>query len=100
MNKNKLLKELGQFKSVENITSSRGNYIPNQFILDFTGGSLFQSYNSTIVVKLKTTNIYYLGCDWKYSKTTGKYRNLFLCNELKDVKADLKTGKAVLIEDL
>ena len=45
-------------------------------------------------------NIIYLGSDWDYSRTTGKYRNEFLnCNK-KELEQMIKDGKAIIKEDL
>ena len=104
MNKNEIYKKLGSFKCVENMTSSRRNEIPNQFILYFENGQMFQSYKSIIAVVFDTwkskENPYYLGKDWDYSKTTGKYRNDFLNNTKKETLEDLKNEIAILIEGL
>ena len=70
---------------VNNITSNRGNKIPNQFIItDNNGTEYFQSYKS-IIVKRTLSNTYLDKYYWEYSVTTGKYRNIFL-NETKKEK--------------
>ena len=72
----------------ENMTSARGNSIPNQFILEgtFNGGQelgllhcseVFQSYDSIIAVKA-TGQTFLDKNTWDYSVTTSKYRNQFL----------------------
>lgn len=64
---------------VRNMVSDKGNDIANQFIITTDKGRYFQSYNSVIAFipfGNKPTQIdknY-----WDYSKTTGKYRNMFL----------------------
>ena len=63
--------------TVTNMVSNKGNKIANQFIIYTTEGSIFQSYNSTIV-KIENGKTYLDINTWDYSKTTGKYRNLFL----------------------
>ncbi len=100
MNKEQIYKKLGNFIKVENMTSSRGNDIPNQFELTFSNGRVFQSYNSVISIILNDSNVYYLGDDWDYSVTTSKYRNLFLNNDKKTVLEDLEEKKAILIRGL
>jgi hypothetical protein len=76
---------------ISNFTNSKGNKVANQFIINDSEFTLFQSYDSVII---KTTfedgkRVVYLDSNyWDYSKTTGKYRNLFLgenkkANELK-----------------
>ena len=90
---------------VENITSNNGNKIKNQFIItDDRGNEYFQSYNSIIVKKdfdvigegeVKT----YLDQKyWNYSNTTGKYRNIFLGETIKDTKAKIKSGEYILTD--
>lgn len=63
--------------NVKNMTSRRGNYVPNQFIINDKGITYFQSYNS-IIVKIQRGKTYLDENTWNYSKTTGKYRNDFL----------------------
>jgi len=88
--------------TVENMTSSKGNKIANQFIINFKNGmQVFQSYNSTIAIK------YYMGGNdiildknyWDYSTTTGKYRNIFLLETKKVTEHKIKTGE-YLLDDL
>ena len=96
---------------VENITSSNGNKIANQFIItDDNGNEFFQSYNSMIVKKQYTNDfsncvnddqglkIYLDQKYWNYSNTTGKYRNIFLGETIKDTKAKIKNGTYILTD--
>ena len=93
-NKETLMRKLVRFKKVCNMRSDNGNDIPNQFILEFEYGRVFQSYSSIIVVDFyhneklgKYSNQRFFGEDWNASRTTSKYRNKFLgrdtkwCNE-------------------
>jgi len=64
---------------VRNMVSDKGNDIANQFIITTDKGRYFQSYHSVIAFipfgdKPTQLDKNY----WDYSKTTGKYRNLFL----------------------
>ena len=71
----------------------------NQFIIYGDDGSVtFQSYNSIIAVKKngKVT----LGKDWDYSKTTGKYRNLFLSESKVETEKKIKSGIYVIDKSL
>lgn len=61
---------------VENMISSRGNKVPNQFIIKVGDSVYFQSYNS-IIAKVEKGSLT-LGLDWNYSVTTSKYLRLFL----------------------
>jgi len=90
---------------VENITSNNGNKVANQFIItDDRDNVYFQSYNSIIVKK----DFDVIGQDpvktyldqkyWNYSNTTGKYRNIFLGETIKDTKAKIKSGEYILTD--
>ena len=84
--------------SVENIVSSSGNKIANQFVIWTDEGKYFQSYNSVIAFipfdKNEKTILdeYY----WDYSKTTGKYRNDFLNEYKADTEKSIKSGEYLL----
>jgi hypothetical protein len=83
---------------VQNMVSKKGNSIPNQFIIDDdNGNSYFQSYNS-IIVKISKDKIYLDKNKWDYSKTTGKYRNLLLCETKKETEAKIKSGEYILTD--
>ena len=86
---------------VENITSSNGNKIANQFVItDDYGNKYFQSYNSIIAVKY-TSWIFFIGLDqkyWNYSNTTGKYRNIFLNETITETKKKIKSGEYILTD--
>ena len=85
---------------VENIESNNGNKIANQFVItDDKQNEYFQSYNSMIVKKdyeSDQVKIYLDQKYWNYSNTTGKYRNIFLGETIKDTKAKIKSGEYIL----
>jgi hypothetical protein len=87
---------------VENIESNRGNKIANQFVItDDQDNKYFQSYKSIIVKKGYENNKYGVYLDqkyWNYSNTTGKYRNIFLNETIKDTKAKIKSGEYILTD--
>jgi hypothetical protein len=83
--------------TVTNMTSNRGNKIANQFIIYTTEGSIFQSYNSTIV-KIENGKTYLDLNKWDYSKTTGKYRNIFLNENKKQTEQKIKNGEYILTD--
>ena len=90
---------------VENITSSNGNKIANQFvIIDDNGNEFFQSYNSMIAKKVYHNSLNYVVKTfldqkyWNYSNTTGKYRNIFLGETIKDTKKKIKSGEYILTD--
>ena len=62
---------------VENMRSSNGNAVANQFIITSGDKIVFQSQGSVICVKEGDT-VTLDSRYWDYSKTTGKYRNQFL----------------------
>ena len=82
---------------VQNMQSSRGNDIPNQFIITTEDGVFFQSYNS-IIVKKSHGKTYLDETYWNYSVTTGKYRNLFLGENKKDTERKIQTGEYILTD--
>ena len=82
---------------VRNMTSDSGNPVPNQFLIfgpDFTA---FQSYDSVIVLR-KNGKTYLDNATWDYSKTTGKYRNQFLNETIKETRAKIKSGEYILTD--
>jgi len=82
---------------VENMTSTRGNKIANQFIIvDDNNDKTFQSYNSVIAKKINTGLIYLDEYFWDYSVTTGKYRNQFLGEGIADTRKKIEQGVYIL----
>jgi len=87
---------------VENIESSKGNKIANQFVItDDKQNEYFQSYNSMIVKKdyeSDQVKIYLDQKYWNYSNTTGKYRNIFLNETITETKKKIKSGEYILTD--
>lgn len=82
---------------VEQMRSSRGNAISNQFIIRTDKGVYFQSYRSIIAfVPNDHTKKTRLGTNWDYSVTTGKYRNEFLGETKKETQAKLDSKEYIL----
>ena len=78
---------------VYNITNNNGNKVANQFIIDGKNKETFQSYDSIIAVRNKTTNKITLDSYfWDYSVTTGKYRNQFLGEGINETRKKIKNG--------
>lgn len=76
---------------VQNLTSANGNKIADQFEIIDNNKRIFQSYDSIICVienGIVTLDEYY----WNYSKTTGKYRNIFLRETKKETEKKIKQG--------
>jgi hypothetical protein len=98
---------------VENMISSKGNKIANQFVIEeclhYSGSGsytvirkTFQSYNS-IIARISTDPMgpNFIELDskyWNYSKTTSKYRSLFLGESTKQTEAKIKSGEYVLTD--
>ncbi len=78
---------------VRNLTSNSGNAVANQFIIDLKDKCVFQSYNSVIaVINTKTAKVTLDKRYWDYSKTTSKYRALFLGETTKETKTKIEAG--------
>jgi hypothetical protein len=75
---------------VENLTSSKGNTVPNQFQILTNGATYFQSYSS-MIAKVTSQGII-LTDKWNYSKTTSKYLYSFLGMNRKEIEKGLKDG--------
>lgn len=92
---------------VENMTSAKGNDVPNQFIITDTPVNIngeilldcdvFQSYNTVIAVKDLTGRVFLDADKWDYSVTTGKYRNQFLNETIAETRALIKSGEYKLV---
>jgi hypothetical protein len=84
---------------IKNMKSNSGNAVPNQFIINTSEATFFQSYDSIII---KTTfedgkRVVYLDeYYWNYSKTTSKYRNIFLGESSKEIETKIKNGEYLL----
>jgi hypothetical protein len=67
----------------------------NQFVIINGNEELFQSYNS--VIAKKTNNKIYLDENlWNYSKTTSKYRCIFLGEKTKETEKKIENGTYIL----
>ena len=81
---------------VQNIVSSKGNKIANQFILtDNDGVEYFQSYNSIIAKREFEEGKEIITLDghyWNYSRTTSKYRSKFLNETTKETEKKVKNN--------
>ena len=82
--------------SVRNMTSSKGNLVPNQFVIRTSNARIFQSYSSTIAKILNSGNVFLDVDYWDYSRTTGKYRNQFLNENMADTRKKINNGEYIL----
>ena len=79
-------------KQFRSITSGRD--IPNQFIITDKDRTIFQSYDFIIAIKWNDGDIILLDKTyWDYSRTTGKYRNQFLGEDINTTRNKIKSGK-------
>ena len=82
----------------ENMTSTNGNKVANQFIIYGNNSDVyFQSYKS-IIVKMNDDEVLLDQKYWNYSNTTGKYRNIFLNETIKDTRKKIKSGEYKLVD--
>lgn len=82
-----------QFLITEEGRGANGNFIRKETL---------QSYNSIIAIKTRWpdgTRVILDKDKWDYSKTTGKYRNLFLGETKQETEKKIKSGEYIL-EDL
>jgi len=82
---------------VSNMTSTNGNAVPNQFIIENNGCSYFHSYDSTIAKIGKNGQITLDKTYWDYSRTTAKYRNQFTGFDTQETKLRIKSGEIKLV---
>lgn len=81
---------------VKNMKSSRGNDVPNQFIIFTPEATVFQSYGSVIAKTTFEAGELVVVLDesyWDYSNTTRKYRNQFLGQNSAEIKRKVKSGE-------
>ncbi len=70
----------------------------NHIKLSIAGFTALYSYNSLIVV-IEPSGQILLGGDWKFSKTTSKFRSQFLNESTADTEAKLASGEYKLLEE-
>tara|TARA_R100001594_G_C3988048_1_gene251727 strand:- start:17 stop:280 length:264 start_codon:yes stop_codon:yes gene_type:complete len=78
---------------VENMRSPNGNQVPNQFIIWTDKGKYFQSYRTIIAFIDNNNNVFLDKDSWDYSRTTGKYRNIFLGEKRDSTIYSIKIGE-------
>lgn len=86
---------------VENLKNDSGKPVLNQFVINVPGKQIFQSYDSRIVIldyRENGTKVYLDKNYWDYSKTTGKYRNMFLGETKKETMKKIKSGEYKLLD--
>lgn len=91
---------------IYNLEGQSGRAIPNQFVIKDDNKKIFQSYDS-VIVEVKWHDDFCkvnIGCDWDYSRTTGKYFKMFLIDEIgfidkevEQIKKELRKGHHYII---
>tara|TARA_S200002703_G_C3584536_1_gene179514 strand:+ start:187 stop:459 length:273 start_codon:yes stop_codon:yes gene_type:complete len=82
---------------VKNMTSGKGNEVPNQFLITTPEGRYFQSYRSIIAFEPYHGKIQLDESTWDYSNTTSKYRRSFLNGEgINETRAKIESGEYIL----
>jgi len=87
-----------QKMKVYNMESPNGNKVANQFEIYTDEGRYFQSYRSIIVFKDNKGQVFLDDYYWNYSRTTGKYRNIFLGEGIVETRKKIKSGEYKLKE--
>lgn len=80
---------------VKNMKSPKGNAVPNQFMIIYGNCKYFQSYK-VIIAKIENNNIFLDEEYYSYSRTTIKYRNIFLDMNTKEIENAIKRGSIKL----
>jgi hypothetical protein len=82
------------------IENMQGNHGPvkNQFKIFTEDGVYFQSYSTLIAFKPYGSKIQLDETAWDYSRTTGKYRNIFLNETKAETEKKIKTGEYQLVD--
>jgi len=81
---------------VENIRTPAGNRAVNQFIIRDSSVTYFQSYGTIIAKRDNFGRVYLDQNFWDYSRTTGKYRNIFLHETKRETEKKIKSGQYIL----
>ena len=83
--------------TVLNMKSSKGNKVPNQFIIWTDEEQFFQSYQTIIGRRDNKGNVSLDKNRWDYSVTTSKYRNQWLGMNTKEIKKAIDDGTIQLV---
>jgi len=92
---------------VKPLLGRTGKPVANQYVIEanddntdlVSNYSIFQSYDSSIVLKNHNTGKVFLDEKyWNYSVTTSKYRNQFLGESTKETQAKIDSGEYKLVD--
>ena len=87
-----VMEKLGAFKSVRNLDNR------NQFVIEFAGGEIFQSYKTVCGVRIWGEGLGFSDAH-DYSRTTAKHCKLWCGKDTATRRAMLKDGRAFMVED-
>jgi hypothetical protein len=82
---------------ITKMKSHQGNVVPNQYDIQIGDKRIFKSYESVIVM-IRNNKVYLDTKYWKYSNTTGRYRNMFLGETQKETETKIKSGEYILTD--
>ena len=84
---------------VSNMTSHNGNKVPNQFIItdESENAQYFQSYD-TVIAKRCNSVVVLDENAYEWSRTTVKYRNMFLGANSRQVADRIESGEYLLAD--
>jgi hypothetical protein len=77
---------------ITKMKSHQGNVVPNQYDIRIGNRRIFKSY------EIRNEKVYLDTKYWKYSNTTGRYRNMFLGETQKETEVKIKSGEYVLTD--
>lgn len=83
---------------VQNMLGTNGREMPNQFIITTEEGTYFQSYSTIIAFNPYKGKIQLDRDNWDYSRTTGRYRNIFLNETKKETERKIADGTYELVD--
>ena len=75
-----------------------GGLVDNQFMLYTSEGVYFQSYNTLIAFESNNGEIFLDEGRWDFSRTTSRYRNIFLGLNTQETKSQIESGEIKLIK--
>ena len=76
-----------------------GKPVNNHLIIEDGGFEYLVSYGG-IIVKKQGGHVVALGKDWNYSKTTSKYRSIYLGESTRETQAKVNSGEYFVDKNL
>jgi hypothetical protein len=92
-----LQSKLGKFLKVSNFEGYNGS-VRNQFVLQYSNGEIFQSYQTVCGVKLNDGSLYLSGAH-DYSQTTNKYVGQWCGKGVAERRRGITEGSIGFIKD-